>query len=149
MTAADRHVFGELDAHLMREGTHPRLHDKLGAHPTPGGTRFAVWAPNALAVSVIGDFNRWAPGAHPLRELAGTGGVWSGEIPGVGRGALYKYHVRSRLRGVEVAKADPFAIRHELPPSTASIVWTTEHAWRDAAWMAGRAARSRPDAPIA
>jgi 1,4-alpha-glucan branching enzyme len=145
----DPHAFGELDAHLMREGTHPRLHDKLGAHPTPGGTRFAVWAPSALAVSVIGDFNDWTPGAHPLHELAGTGGVWSGELPGVGRGALYKYHVRSRVRGYEVAKADPFAIRNECPPRTGSIVWTAEHAWGDAAWMAGRAARSRPDAPVA
>ena len=145
---AEPHVFGELDAYLMREGTHPRLHDKLGAHPVPGGTQFAVWAPSALAVSVIGDFNQWTPGAHPLRELSGTG-VWSGVVPGVGRGALYKYHVRSKLRGYEVAKADPFAIRNEAPPATASIVWTTEHTWRDAAWMASRAARSRPDAPIA
>ncbi|HSR96356.1 MAG TPA: hypothetical protein VLM79_04755, partial [Kofleriaceae bacterium] len=74
---ADPHTFGELDAHLMREGTHPRLHDKLGAHPAPGGTRFAVWAPNALAVSVIGEFNQWTPGVHPLRELPDTGGVWT------------------------------------------------------------------------
>ena len=145
----DPHAFGELDAYLMREGTHPRLHDKLGAHPTPGGTRFAVWAPGALAVSVIGDFNGWTPGAHPLHELPGTGGVWSGELPDVRRGALYKYHVRSRVRGYEVAKADPFAIRNECPPRTASIVWTADHPWGDAAWMAGRAARSRPDAPVA
>jgi 1,4-alpha-glucan branching enzyme len=146
---SDPHGFGELDAHLMREGTHPRLHDKLGAHPGPGGTRFAVWAPSALAVSVIGEFNQWTPGANPLRELPDTGGVWTAVVPGVARGALYKYHVRSRLRGHEVAKADPFAIRQELPPGTASIVWTAEHAWGDAAWMADRAARSRPDAAIA
>src|SRR5262249_3349962 len=120
------HAFGELDAHLMREGTHPRLHDKLGAHPVAGGTQFAVWAPSALAVSVIGDFNQWPRGADPLRELSGTG-VWSGVVPGLARGALYKYHVRSRLRGYEVAKADPFAIRNEVPPATASIVWTPEH----------------------
>jgi 1,4-alpha-glucan branching enzyme len=145
----DPHTFGELDAHLMREGTHPRLHDKLGAHPAPGGTRFTVWAPNALAVSVIGEFNGWVPGVHPLRELPGTGGVWSGVVPGAARGALYKYHVRSRLHGYEVAKADPFAIRNEAPPATASVIWTLEHAWRDAAWMASRAARSRPDAPVA
>jgi 1,4-alpha-glucan branching enzyme len=144
----DRHAFGELDAHLMREGTHPRLYDKLGAHVVPGGTRFAVWAPSALAVSAIGDFNQWTPGAHPLRELPGTG-VWVGEVAGVGDGALYKYHVRSKLRGHEAAKADPFAFRSEVAPRTASIVWTPDHAWRDAAWMASRAARSRPDAPIA
>jgi len=146
---ADPDGFGELDAHLMREGTHPRLHDKLGSHPTTDGTRFAVWAPNAAAVSVIGDFNQWTPGAHPLHELPGTGGVWAGFVPGVARGALYKYHVQSRLRGYQVAKADPFAIRHEREPNTASIVWTTAYAWGDAAWMASRAARSRPDAAMA
>ncbi|HEX7842034.1 MAG TPA: 1,4-alpha-glucan branching protein GlgB [Kofleriaceae bacterium] len=145
----DPHAFGELDAHLLREGTHPRLFDKLGAHPAPVGTRFAVWAPSALAVSVIGDFNHWTPGAHPLRELPDTGGVWSGIVPDAARGALYKYHVRSKLRGYEVAKADPFAIRNEPPPDTASIVWTADHAWRDAAWMASRAARSAPDAAMA
>ena len=147
--APDPHVFGELDAHLMREGTHPRLHDKLGAHPAARGTYFAVWAPSALAVSVIGEFNQWTPGADPLRELPGTGGVWTGVVPAATRGALYKYHVRSRLRGYEVAKADPFAIRAECPPGTASVVWSADHAWRDAAWMADRAARSRPDAPVA
>jgi 1,4-alpha-glucan branching enzyme len=145
----DPHAFGELDAHLMREGTHPRLHDKLGSHPTTDGTRFAVWAPNAAQVSVIGDFNQWTPGAHPLRELPDTGGVWTGLVPGVTNGALYKYHVRSKLRGYQVAKADPFAIRHECAPNTASIVWTAEHAWGDAAWMAERAARSRPGAAMA
>jgi 1,4-alpha-glucan branching enzyme len=145
----DPHAFGELDAHLMREGTHPRLHDKLGAHPTTDGTRFAVWAPNAEQISVIGDFNQWTPGATPLHELPNTGGVWSGFVPGVARGALYKYHVRSKQHGYQVAKADPFAIRHEREPHTASIVWTADHAWGDAAWMAGRAARSRPDAAIA
>src|ERR1043165_3054892 len=143
------HAFGELDAHLMREGTHPRLHDKLGAHPTAGGTWFAVWAPNAAEVSVVGDFNDWQPGSNALRELPNAGGVWSGFVPGVAKGALYKYHVRSKLHGHTVMKADPFALRHEREPATASIVWTSEHAWGDAAWMADRARRSRPDAPMA
>ncbi|MEO7731602.1 MAG: 1,4-alpha-glucan branching enzyme, partial [Kofleriaceae bacterium] len=142
----DPHAFGELDAHLMREGTHPRLHDKLGSHPTKDGTRFAVWAPNATEVSVIGDFNGWQPGAHPMRVLPSTGGVWSTVVPGVARGALYKYYVTNGA--YTVRKADPFAIRHEREPNTASIVWTASHAWGDAAWMADRAARSRPDAPI-
>ncbi len=146
---SDSRTFGELDAHLMREGTHPRLYHKLGSHPVTGGTQFAVWAPNAMAVSVIGDFNQWTPGAHPLVELPNTGGVWTAVVPGVAPGALYKYHVRSRLRGYEVAKADPFAIRQECPPGTASVVWAAEHAWGDAAWMASRAARSRPDAAMA
>src|SRR5262249_28755086 len=70
---ADQNAFGELDAHLMREGTHPRLFDKLGSHPTADGTRFAVWAPSAAAVSVVGDFNQWSPDAHPLRRLPNTG----------------------------------------------------------------------------
>jgi 1,4-alpha-glucan branching enzyme len=142
----DPHAFGELDAHLMREGTHPRLHDKLGSHPTADGTRFAVWAPNATSVSVIGDFNGWQAGAHAMRQLPNTGGVWSTVIPGVARGALYKYYVTNGTS--EVRKADPFAIRHEREPNTASMVWTASHAWGDAAWMADRAARSRPDAPI-
>ncbi|MGH2899869.1 MAG: 1,4-alpha-glucan branching protein GlgB, partial [Solirubrobacteraceae bacterium] len=132
----------------MREGTHPRLHDKLGAHPTADGTWFAVWAPSAAEVSVVGDFNGWQPGAHALRELPNTGGVWSGFVPGVGKGALYKYHLRSKLHGHAVMKADPFALRHEREPATASIVWTSQHAWGDAAWMADRAPRSRPDAPM-
>jgi 1,4-alpha-glucan branching enzyme len=140
--------FGPLDAHLLAEGTHPRLHEKLGAHRVAGGTRFAVWAPNAAAVSVIGDFNSWKPGAHALARIAGDTGVWQGVVPGVGEGALYKLHVRSKLRGYEVAKADPFAQRHEAPPGTASVVWTPEHRWSDQAWMQSRAARSAPDAPM-
>jgi 1,4-alpha-glucan branching enzyme len=145
----DPRAFGELDAHLMREGTHPRLYEKLGSHPNEHGTRFAVWAPNAGAVSVVGEFNQWKPGTHPLRELPNTGGVWSGFVPGVARGALYKYHIRSRQHGHEVFKADPFALRHEREPNTASIVWATQHTWGDAAWMAERGARSRPDAAMA
>ncbi|HEY5921631.1 MAG TPA: 1,4-alpha-glucan branching protein GlgB [Kofleriaceae bacterium] len=139
--------FGELDAHLMREGKHPRLHEKLGSHPTRDGTYFATWAPHAVAVSVIGDFNGWKPGAHPLAPLGDTG-VWHGSVPGVGKGALYKLHVRSKHRGYEVAKADPFSLRHEVAPGTASIVWTGEYEWRDAAWMQSRAARSTYTAPV-
>ncbi len=140
--------FGELDAHLMREGTHPRLFDKLGAHAIAGGVRFTVWAPHATAVSVIGDFNQWQSGATPMRALPDTNGVWTADVPGVQRGALYKYAIRTPDGG-EVLKADPFAIRHEREPNTASVVWTAEHAWGDGAWMAERAARSRLDAPIA
>ncbi len=141
-------AFGELDAHLMREGTHPKLHDKLGAHLEARGVRFGVWAPNAAAVSVIGDFNQWQPGANPLAQLPNTGGVWGGMITGLARGALYKFHIRSKVAAYEVAKADPFAIRHQEAPGTASIVWSTDHMWRDAAWMKTRAARSRIDAPV-
>ena len=97
---------------------------------------------------MIGDFNDWKPGAAPLHELPNTGGVWDGRVAGVAKGALYKYHIESKLRGYRVAKADPFAIRHEVAPGTASIVWSAEHAWQDAAWLEHRAARSAVDAPI-
>jgi 1,4-alpha-glucan branching enzyme len=142
--------FGELDAHLMREGKHPRLYDKLGAHVAPDGvgTYFAVWAPNAASVSVIGDWNGWKPGATPLQLIANTGGVWRGFAQGVGAGAMYKLHIASKHAGYTVAKADPFARRSEVAPNTASIVWDGAHAWNDAAWMASRAAKSKLDAPI-
>ena len=140
-------TFGELDAHLMREGKHPRLHEKLGSHAAADGTTFATWAPNAAAVSVIGDFNGWRPGVDALAPIADTG-VWQGFVPNVGNGAIYKLHVKSKVRAYEVAKADPFAVRHEVPPATASVVWTAEHAWRDDAWMNARAAHSARNAPI-
>jgi 1,4-alpha-glucan branching enzyme len=140
--------FGDLDAHLMREGSHPRLFEKLGSHPADHGTRFATWAPNAEAISVIGDFNGWTPGDAPLTRLGETG-VWVGFVPNVTRGALYKYHLRSKLRGYQVAKADPFALRHEVPPNTASVVWELDYEWNDAAWMARRAGVSGPSAPMA
>jgi 1,4-alpha-glucan branching enzyme len=140
-------TFGELDAHLMREGKHPRLHDKLGSHPTAEGTYFAVWAPNAAAVSVIGDFNGWKAGVNALAPIGETG-VWQGFVPKVGKGALYKLHIRSKLRGYEVAKADPYALRHEVAPGTASIVWTNEYEWHDAEWMKKRAIHSTCDAPV-
>ena len=136
------HAFGELDAHLMREGTHPRLYDTLGAHVVAGGTRFSVWAPHATNVSVVGDWNEWKPDATRLRRVPHTGGVWTAVVPGVGHGALYKYHLDGLF------KADPFARRSQREPETASIVWAGEYAWGDAAWMAARAPRSRPDAPI-
>ncbi len=141
------HRFGELDAHLFREGKHPRLHEKLGSHPVDGGSHVATWAPHAAAVSVIGDFNGWKPGANPLAPLDDTG-VWQGFVPNLGKGALYKLHITSKHRGYEVAKADPFALRHEVAPGTASIVWTTEYAWHDSEWMTTRADRSACTAPM-
>ncbi len=123
-----------------------KLWDDLGAHVTAGGTRFAVWAPNAAAVSVIGDWNGWRPGVSPL---AREGDVWRGEVAGVGRGALYKFHIQSQHgKGYEVAKADPFARRMEEAPGTASIVWDAPYTWGDAGWMTERAERARFDAPI-
>jgi 1,4-alpha-glucan branching enzyme len=147
MTKSRAPEFGELDAHLMREGKHPRLHDKLGSHPTGEGTYFATWAPSAAAVSVIGDWNGWKPGVNALAPLADTG-VWHGSVANVGKGALYKLHIKSKHRAYEVAKADPFALRHEVAPGTASIVWTTDYSWRDAAWLEQRASRSACTAPM-
>ncbi|MDB4963549.1 MAG: glgB [Myxococcales bacterium] len=145
---AGEHGFGELDAHLMREGKHPRLYEKLGAHPDAAGTQFAVWAPHAKAISVIGDWNQWTPGVSPLQPIADTG-VWQGRVDAIGRGALYKIHVTSKHRNYQVAKADPFALRHEVAPGTASVIWTIEdYLWRDAVWMKTRGQVSDRSAPM-
>ncbi len=127
---------GELDLHLFNEGTHSRLYEKLGAHPVAGGTRFSVWAPNADAVSVIGEHDGWTGEGAELRPL-GSSGVWSGIIDGVGVGSAYKYRIRSR-DGAVLDKADPLAFRAELPPHTASIVHAGDYAWNDDAWMIER-----------
>jgi 1,4-alpha-glucan branching enzyme len=141
------------DLHLFNEGTHYRAHLVLGSHPAQAedgtlGVAFAVWAPNARAVSLIGDFNGWRPGRHRLQSR-GVSGIWEGFVPGLGRGARYKYHVESRYHGYAADKADPFAVRHETPPATGSIVWDLGYAWQDEAWMAARAARQHAAAPIA
>jgi 1,4-alpha-glucan branching enzyme len=139
------------DLQGFAEGAHSRLHDLLGAHPGSvggnDGVRFAVWAPAAARVSVIGDFNGWEARRHPL-EPVGRTGVWCGHVAGVVPGALYKYHVESRLNDYVVDKSDPFAFRCQSPPETASVVWNLEHDWRDAEWMAGRGRVNAPDAPM-
>jgi 1,4-alpha-glucan branching enzyme len=108
---------------------------------------FAVWAPNAEAVSVVGEWNGWVPGKDPL-ALQGGSGIWAGFVPGIGKGTVYKLHVRSRVHGYTVEKADPFGFHHETPPRTASIVWDLDYQWSDAEWMASRAARNALAAPI-
>lgn len=139
------------DLHLFNEGTHARLYDKLGAHEMTldgkSGTYFAVWAPNARHVSVIGDFNEWRAGAHSLRARDQSG-IWEGFIPGVSIGAMYKYHIESNVAGYRVDKADPFGFRFEAPPRTASVVWNLEYVWGDSHWMKGRANRNTLQAPI-
>jgi 1,4-alpha-glucan branching enzyme len=146
------------DLFLFNEGTQRRLHRHLGAHPQyvwePGpagrrlaGTRFAVWAPNAQYVSVIGDWNGWDKGAQPL-HARGDSGVWEGFAPGVGPGAHYKYHLASKYRGYRVDKADPLAFHTETPPRQASVVWELDYEWGDAAWMAERGKRQSLEAPI-
>ncbi|MAY74391.1 MAG: 1,4-alpha-glucan branching enzyme [Phycisphaerae bacterium] len=143
--------FSEHDVYLFNEGTHYRLYRHLGAHMTErdgqAGVAFGVWAPNAERVSVVGDFNGWQPRQHPLDAVGGSG-VWTGFIPGLERGTIYKYHVESRHNGYRVNKADPFGFHHETPPATGSRVWDLDYEWKDADWMKSRAGRQRLDSPI-
>jgi len=136
-----RSLISPFDLHLFNEGTHSHLFDRLGAHVStqPDGTYFAVWAPNADSVSVIGDFNSWDKGANGLypREQSG---IWEGFIPGVKHGALYKYYVHSRVTHAGADKADPFAAFSEAPPRQASIVWDLSYQWGDDGWMSNRRA---------
>jgi 1,4-alpha-glucan branching enzyme len=142
---------GETDFHLLAEGTHARLFNKLGAHVVSQRgelcTRFAVWAPNAESVEVIGEWSGWKGGQVPLRAI-GTTGVWQGVARGVGPGQQYKYRIRSRYGGYTVDKADPFAFASALPPATASVTATLDYTWSDAEWMRGRRAKGALDAPI-
>ncbi|HEX8013313.1 MAG TPA: 1,4-alpha-glucan branching protein GlgB [Casimicrobiaceae bacterium] len=141
------------DVYLFREGTHTRLYEKLGAHlceaDGESGTAFAVWAPNAEGVSLIGEFNDWDRTRHPLAPRADGSGIWEGFLGGVGESARYKYHVASRYRGYRADKGDPFAFAWEAPPQTASRVWSLGYDWGDAEWMAARRARNALDAPLA
>ncbi len=137
----------EQDVYLFNEGTHSRLYEKMGAHLREGGTSFAVWAPDAEQVSVIGDFNGWERGRHPLAPH-GQSGIWEGFIPGIGKGQIYKYHITSRRPGYRVDKADPFAFFCEVPPKTASVVWGLDYGWSDDEWMKDRRRRNGLQSPI-
>ncbi len=140
-------TLGELDLHLINEGRHERLWDVLGAHLRSysgpmgevRGTSFAVWAPRAKAVHVIGDFNGWDPVSHPMRRL-GESGVWELFVPDVAKGAVYKFAVRG-ADDVVREKADPLARAAERAPATGSVVTGSEHVWQDRAWLEQRAAR--------
>jgi len=140
------------DIYLFKEGNHFNLYDKLGAHPLVHdgvkGTLFAVWAPNAERVSVIGEFNNWNKDAHPLQARPDGSGIWEGFIPGIGPGAFYKYHVASRQQGYRADKGDPFAFCWEAPPRTASIVCDLAYQWGDDAWMKDRRKANGLDRPI-
>ena len=138
------------DAYLFREGTHSRLYDLLGCHPDEkgGGARFAVWAPNAEAVSVVGDWNYWSGDADLLQPDPDGTGIWSGHVPNAAIGQTYKYRIRSRHGGYMVDKADPVAFAAELPPATASRICELSYQWGDAGWMADRARRNALDAPM-
>lgn len=142
-------MIGPDDSYFFREGTHARLYDKLGCHLQPGGgAHFAVWAPNARAVSVIGDWNDWQADADPLSPRDDGSGIWEGLVPRAERGQVYKYRIASQVGGYVVDKADPFATYAEAPPATGSRVWSLDHAWNDGEWMATRGARNALDAPM-
>ena len=145
-------VLTEYDLYLMGEGTHYKKYEKLGAHPmvvdgTPGVV-FAVWAPSALRVSVMGDFNNWDGRRHPMR-VRGSSGIWELFIPGLGQGTLYKFEVKSKYKGFLAAKADPYAFCSELRPKTASVVWDiNKYEWSDETWMEQRREKNLFEAPL-
>ncbi len=141
------------DLYLFNEGTHLRLWEKLGAHLTTrdgvDGVAFAVWAPNARTVSVVGDFNGWDRRSPEGQMTArGNSGVWEGFVPGVQAGASYKFHIVSTQGDVALDKFDPFAVHAETPPHTASKVWDLSYDWSDDDWMATRGAKQTLDAPM-
>jgi len=147
-----RSLLGELDLHLFREGAHTRLYDHLGAHCVEergvSGVRFAVWAPNAREVSVIGEFNGWRTGEHPLARADDETGLWATFVPDLAPGSRYKYYVASQHNGYASERADPFATCSEVPPATASVVPDLAYVWNDDQWMRSRAGRNSLDAPV-
>ena len=144
-------TLSEFDLYLLGEGTHNRAYEKLGAHPSERdghrGVQFAVWAPNAKLVSVIGDFNHWNPSADVMHPS--SAGVWEAFVPDIGPGAVYKYHVESRDRPYVVDKADPYGFAAEIRPRTASRVWDLQdYSWLDDSWMANRVKNNSLNSPI-
>lgn len=145
-------LFTEFDIDLFKSGKHYRLYEKFGSHITSfegeEGTYFAVWAPSAKNVSVVGDFNFWMEGEHQLYVRWDGSGIWEGFIPGVKKGNLYKYKIQSSHNDVITEKADPFAKRCEHPPKTASVVWEDNYQWKDEKWMKTRSKNNALDAPF-
>jgi 1,4-alpha-glucan branching enzyme len=142
----------DFDLYLFNEGTHARVYEKLGAHLTKvdgkAGAAFAVWAPNADAVSVIGEFNKWDPVATPLHPR-GSSGIWQGFVPGIRQGTLYKYSIKPKFAKNRIDKADPFGFAAELRPRTASVVWDIDkYEWQDQAWTDRRSEHQALAAPI-
>ena len=135
------------DLYLLNEGRHYRSYDKLGAHLMEGGAYFSVWAPNAREVSVIGNFNQWDDRANCL-EPRGNSGIWEGFALGAKKGDLYKFRIHSRHNGYVIDKTDPFGVRHEVPPSSASVIWDLNYEWSDGEWMEGRKAKNSLSAPM-
>ena len=146
----DTSLLTEQDIYLFREGRHCRLYERLGAHfldlGEGPGTHFALWAPAAEGVSVMGDFNGWDKKNRPLKPRCDSSGIWEGFMPGVLPGALYKFYISSSEGGAE--KGDPFARFWETAPKTASVVWNGSHAWNDGEWMAERERRNALESPL-
>ncbi|GAA3967973.1 1,4-alpha-glucan branching protein GlgB [Mucilaginibacter dorajii] len=142
--------FTDFDISLFKSGKHFKLYEKFGSHVVEYngvvGTYFAVWAPNARYVAVIANFNGWNRGSHSLNARWDSSGIWEGFIPNIGVGETYKYYIKSST-GEDLEKADPFALRWEVPPSTASIVADTFYEWRDADWMTNRHEHNALDKP--
>ena len=147
-------LFTEFDIYLFKAGKHYRLYEKMGSHPMTldgvEGTYFAVWAPSAKVVSVVGDFNFWLEGEHKLNVRWDESGIWEGFIPNVKPGAIYKYKIQSAVNDIKTEKADPYARRCEHPPKTASVVYNTDynHKWKDNKWMKKRGKNNALDAPF-
>jgi 1,4-alpha-glucan branching enzyme len=145
-------LFSEYDINLFKSGKHFRLYEKLGSHLITldgvEGTYFAVWAPSAKKVSVIGNFNYWIEGEHQLNVRWDGSGIWEGFIPEVKQGDTYKYKILSHNNDIKTEKADPFAKRCEHPPKTASVVWKLDKKWKDGAWMKKRKAKNDIKAPF-
>lgn len=144
-------LFSDFDIDLFKTGKHFRLYEKLGSHLLEvngeKGTYFAVWAPTAKSVSVIGDFNYWLEGDHKLNVRWDESGIWEGFIPGVDKGTKYKYKIHSHNNDINTEKADPFARYSEHPPNTASVVWDASYKWKDKKWMGYREEKNGLDRP--
>jgi 1,4-alpha-glucan branching enzyme len=144
-------LFTDFDIDLFKAGKHFKLYEKLGAHLIEvngvKGVYFAVWAPTAHSVSVVGDFNYWTQGEHLLNVRWDSSGIWEGFIPDISKGTLYKYKIQSNIDGIVTEKADPFALYCEKPPHTASVVWDLDYKWKDENWMQNRKEKNALDKP--
>ena len=144
-------LFTDFDIDLFKAGKHFKLHEKLGAHLVEvngvKGVYFAVWAPTAQSVSVVGDFNYWTGNEHQLQVRWDSSGIWEGFIPEITKGALYKYKIQSNINSIVTEKADPFALYCEKPPHTASVVWDLDYKWKDENWMQSRKETTALDKP--
>jgi 1,4-alpha-glucan branching enzyme len=142
----------DFDLYLFRQGSHFKMYEKLGAHlSTENGTKgvyFAVWAPNAKTVSVVGAFNEWDATRNTLESRQDGSGIWDGFIPDIGAGTLYKFHIRSNTDKYTANKGDPYAYYWEAPPHTAPIVWNIDYEWQDTTWMGKRKKNNALSSPI-